>query len=131
MWSVAEWAAGQCPVDSDPQLLTLVAFVEHYRDRRDDVGAALQWRRDDAVETATRLHRYWFTRVRTLEPPHVPVADLSLLAHALLATEKPHLEASAGQVLQAMLPYANRYPWDLFGDPARHLDAVRHRLGIH
>lgn len=129
MWTVTHWVASSCSPDSDPQLLVLAAYAERYRAWRHQPLADRQWAEQDALLAAVRIHEHWFARVKLLTAPLVPVADLSLLAHALLAGG-PKLVPEAGQVLRAMLPYAVRQPWDLFGDPTEQLDQALVRVGI-
>jgi hypothetical protein len=125
MWRVANWAAAAVPADADPQLLYLVALVEQYRRQRDpDL-----WSQPGVLIHCAGLFDSWFRRAGGLRPPRLPVADLMLLAHALVMAG-PKLELEAGRVLRTALPYAHRYPWELFGDPTAQLDSACRRVGV-
>lgn len=129
MWEVARWIAVGSPADCSLQLLPLNAYVEHYRDLRDDPargpGAVLQWTEQHALFTATHVFEGWFHRVR--REPLVPVADFSVLAHALYMGGR---FPEAGTVFGAMGPYAATYPWSLFGEPVKELTRARQRCRV-
>lgn len=97
------------------QLLPLAARVEAYRAAQQaDQGEQVAWSDKRAC-----LNAYfdWFLPLRKGGGP-LPVADCSLLAHALyMASERTF----AGAVIEAMRPYASPYPWsvtDLHADGA-------------
>ena len=131
MWQVAHWFGQWAPATSSAQILQLAALAEHYRVRRDSLnehyrnrrdGAASdlapdgQWAAPQAVDITRRIYDNWFFSVEN-KPGLVPVADFSLLAHALYMGQQEDLPRAA-RVLRAMSPYASSYPWSLFGDPA-------------
>ena len=116
---VASWAAAVSPPDSDTQFLPLVAEAEQ-------AGSGFAFlAREYAVRTAHRIYMYWFPGITNLSFP--PIADLSLLAHALDRGGRP---ADAGTVLEFMSPYAAAFPWSLDGDPARALAEAYARCRI-
>jgi hypothetical protein len=120
LWQVASWAASVSPPEADAQLLPLVAQAEQARTG----GAFLA--QEYAVHTAQRIYTYWFPSVAKLSFP--PIADLSLLAHAL---DRGGRTAEAGAVLEFMSPYAASFPWSLDGlDPARVLASAYTRSRI-
>jgi hypothetical protein len=119
LWQVASWSATVSPPDSDVQLLPLVAQAEQARS-----GAALL-NTEYAVHTAGRIYLNWFPGVGKLSFP--PIADLSLLAHAL---DRGGRAADAGAVLEYLSPYAASFPWSLDGDPARVLASAYARCRI-
>lgn len=98
--------------------------VAHHRDQ---LEAALSaevepepWaaRRERMGWAAEETYRAWFLASpegSPVIPAGVPITDLSLLAWGLYASGRPEL---AGRVLRHMAPYASRYPWSRFGDPA-------------
>jgi hypothetical protein len=67
----------------------------------------------------------WFPGITKLSFP--PIADLSLLAHAL---DRGGRAADAGAVLEYLSPYAASFPWSLDGDPARVLASAYARCRI-
>lgn len=75
---------------------------------------------------AESLARQWFDKGR--HPPYVPVRDLSVLAHALLAGGSL---AWACTVLRHLSPHASTYPWSLYGpDPAEQLARAYERCQL-
>jgi hypothetical protein len=129
MWEVADWAFRHAPPYADARLLPLIAYAEHYRAR---VGSASgvtiaerQWSANVARDTALDIYANWFPHTARL--PAVPVADLSLLAHALIMAG---YEAECGQVLRQMRPYATTFPWSLHGEPEPQLLAAYKRCGV-
>jgi hypothetical protein len=120
LWQVASWAATVSPPDADAQLLPLVAQAEQAR-----TGDSLL-ARDFAVRTAEHIYTHWFPSITKLSFP--PIADLSLLAHAL---DRGGRAAEAGAVLEFLSPYAASFPWSLDGrDPARVLAGAYARSAI-
>ena len=107
LWQVASWAATVSPPDSDAQLLPLAAQAEQAR-----AGTAFL-AQEFAVHAAQRIYTHWFPGITKQSLP--PIADLSLLAHAL---ERGGRTADAGAVLEFLSPYATSFPWSLDGDPA-------------
>ena len=133
MLNFAIHIANSTPLDSDPQLLMLVAQAEHYRAQRDRAEASAEpepepelghghgqesadeeWRSERVLRFSLDLHELWFPKAR--ERRFVPIVDFSYLAHALWAGGRPQ---QARDVLRAMEPYAVPQPWSLFGDPER------------
>jgi hypothetical protein len=110
--------ANATPLDSDPQLLVLLALVEQYRAKspaqRAEQQLELQWSRPATLRYALDLHENWFRRAQARAYP--PVIDYSYLAHALWAGGRT-LEAR--DVLAAMGPYAASQPWSALADPER------------
>lgn len=119
LWQVAHWAATVSPPDSDAQLLPLVAQAELAR------SGAASLAQEYLVHTADRLFAHWFLGTKHLSFP--PIADLSLLAHAL---DRGGRTADTGVVLEHMSPYATSFPWSLDGDPARVLASAYARSRI-
>jgi hypothetical protein len=123
MAEFASMVAVAVPDGHELQLLPLAARVEEYRAAKES-GTA------DSVAWADKrvcVNAYfdWFVPLRKAGGP-LPVADCSLLAHALyVAGERTY----AGAVVVAMSPYASPYPWsvtDPRGDGvAGFLDAAR------
>jgi hypothetical protein len=74
---------------------------------------------------AATVYADWFPGISHLRFP--PIADLSLLAHAL---DRGGLHTEAGEVLAAMRPYATAFPWSLDGDPAQALRAAYARSRV-
>lgn len=107
LWQVASWASTVSPLESDPQLLPLAAQAEQAR-----AGHAFL-AQEYAMHAARRIYTHWFPGITKLSSP--PIADLSLLAHAL---ERGGRTADAGAVLEFLSPYATSFPWSLDGDPA-------------
>ncbi|HEV2637229.1 MAG TPA: hypothetical protein VGX23_18895 [Actinocrinis sp.] len=132
MWEVADWASRTAPENSAVRLLPLWAYAEHYRSRSgaQAVNADRQWSTEFAEYRAMNLYDGWFlpTQRSAYYQQYVPVADYSLLAHALYAHGRRRREASV--VLHAMGPYASSYPWSLFGDPAQQLVRARATCGL-
>lgn len=124
MWEVARWIGLQTPYESALQILPLSAYAEAYRSHRGDpdrgAQAARQWLDSHAVFTAVHVFDNWFRKAA--DDPLPPIADFSVLAHALYKGER-YWEAA--QVFRAMGPYANTHPWSLFGDPAEQLTLAR------
>ncbi len=129
MWEVARWIAVNSPADCSLQLLPLSAYIEHYRELRDDPAqgqaVARQWSDQHALFTALHVFEGWFRTVQ--REPLVPVADLSVLAHALYMGDRFW---EAGTVFRAMGRYASTHPWSLFGDPAVELIRARRRCQV-
>ena len=104
--------------------------VEHHRDQ---LTAALKaevepeaWPalRERMGRAAEETYVAWFaarTDGRPVIPAGVPITDLSLLAWGLYASGQ---RDRAGLVLRYLRPYASRYPWSRFGDPAAVLEQV-------
>ena len=129
MWEAARWVSLNSPSDCALQILPLTAYIEHYRALRDDPArgpfADRQWTDQHALFTSMHVFEGWF---RTVEnAPLVPVADFSVLAHALYMGDR-HWEAA--KVFRAMGPYASTHPWSLFGDPAEQLTRARQRCRV-
>jgi hypothetical protein len=124
MLNFAIHIANSTPLDSDPQLLMLVAQAEHYRAKtpaeREEGPADEQWRSERVLRFSLDLHELWFPKAR--ERRFVPIVDLSYLAHALWAGGRT---LQARDVLLAMDPYAASQPWSLFGEPERVLLLAR------
>ncbi len=95
------------PDDHELQLLPLAARVEAYRAAAEDG----QVERVAWLEKRACLNAYvdWFLPLRK-GGGALPVADCSLLAHALyMAGERTF----AGAVIEAMRPHASPYPWSV------------------
>lgn len=104
------------------------------RHRREQLEAALKaeeepesWEalRNRMGRAAEETYVKWFaarTDGRPEIPAGVPITDVSLLAWGLHASGQ---RDRAGRVLRFMGPYASRYPWSRFGDPAAVLEQVR------
>ena len=129
MWEVARWVSLHSPADCALQVLPLTAYVEHYRDLRDDPArgqfADRQWTDQHALFTSMHVFDGWFRAVE--REPLVPVADFSVLAHALYMGDRLW---EAAKVFRAMGPYASTHPWSLFGDPAEQLTRARQRCRV-
>jgi hypothetical protein len=108
LWQVASWAATVSPPDSDPQLLLLAAQAEQAR-----TGSAFL-AQEYAADAAQRIYMYWFPGIT--KQSFAPIADLSLLAHAL---DRSGRVADAGSVLEFLNPYAASFPWSVDGDPTK------------
>jgi len=123
VWQVVSWAADASPADADPRLLPLAARAELARapTGRPESEPTEQY----AAYVAATVYADWFPGISQLRFP--PVADLSLLAHAL---DRGGLHTEAGEVLAAMRPYATAFPWSLDGDPARALRAAYTRSRV-
>lgn len=123
MTQFATFVALAAADDDVLQLLPLAARVEAYRAaQQDDQAERVAWSDKRACVNA---YFDWFLPLRKRGGP-LPVADCSLLAHALyMAGERTF----AGAVIEAMRPYASPYPWsvtDPGGDgTAAFLDAAR------
>jgi hypothetical protein len=124
MLNFAIHIASSTPLDSDPQLLMLVAQAEHYRAatsaEHEQLRADEEWRSERVLRFSLDLHELWFPKAR--ERRFLPIVDFSYLAHALWAGGRPQ---QARDVLRAMEPYAVPQPWSLFGDPERVLLRAR------
>lgn len=110
VWEMGEFAAfvaTAVPDDHMLQLLPLVARVEAHRAAQQDGQAErAAWSDKRACMNA---YFDWFLPLRT-GGGALPVADCSLLAHALyMAGERTY----AGAVIEAMRPYASPYPWSV------------------
>lgn len=129
MWETARWVSLNTPADCSLQMLPLVAYVEHYRALRGDPVrgqfADRQWTDQHALFTSMHVFDGWFRKAE--HEPMVPVADFSVLAHALYMGDR-HWEAA--KVFRAMGPYASTHPWSLFGDPAEQLSRARQRCRV-
>ena len=116
--------ANNTPLGSDPQLLVLVALVEQYRSKGVEERASSlldgQWRLRRNLRYSLDLFDHWFPRARARR--HLPITDLSYLAHALWAGDGT---AHAYEVLRAMGPYGCAQPWSVFGDPEAGLMRAR------
>ena len=121
LWQVVSWAADASPDDSDPQLLPLAARA-HLARAPTGVDAPTE---EYAAYVAATVYADWFPGISQLRFP--PVADLSLLAHAL---DRGGQHTEAGEVLACMRPYATAFPWSLDGDPAEALRAAYARSRI-
>lgn len=123
MAQFATFVALAAPDDHELQLLPLAVRVEACRaaQQSDQVGQ-VAWSDKRACMNA---YFDWFLPLRKGGGP-LPVADCSLLAHALyMAGERTF----AGAVIEAMRPHASPYPWSIT-DPdgdgaAAFLDAAR------
>lgn len=108
--------ANTTPLDSDPQLLVLIALVEQYRSKspkqREESMLEGQWRLSRTLQYSLDLHENWFPRARARA--FAPITDYSYLAHALWAGDRT---PQARDVFTAMGPYAASSPWSVFGDP--------------
>lgn len=126
LWQVVSWAADASPVDSDPQLLPLAARAELARAPTGAGGHQAATEIEEyAAYVAATVYADWFPGISQLRYP--PVADLSLLAHAL---DRGGLHTEAGEVLAAMRPYATAFPWSLDGDPTKALRAAYARSRV-
>jgi hypothetical protein len=116
--------ANNTPVDSDPQILVLIALVESYRSQtpqeREESRAEEQWRTRHVLQYSLDLHEHWFPKTRARRFP--PITDYSYLAHALWAADRT---PQARDVFTAMGRYAAAQPWSAFGDPKRLLMRAR------
>ncbi len=123
LWQVVSWAADASPGNADPQLLPLAARAQL---ARGPTGAGADKATEEyAAYVAATVYADWFPGISQLRFP--PVADLSLLAHAL---DRGGLHTEAGEVLAWMRPYATAFPWSLDGDPAEALRAAYARSRI-
>ncbi|MEV6107502.1 hypothetical protein AB0M28_22760 [Streptomyces sp. NPDC051940] len=114
----SRWVASWAPRGSALLVLPLYAHVEHYlyeRKRgRGDALAHRQWSRPDIARDAERALTGWFHQVA---PVTRSVADLSHLAHALVAARRFD---EAAPVFEAMGPHASLQPWSqVSSDPDR------------
>jgi hypothetical protein len=119
--------ANATPLESDPQLLVLVALVEQYRSKspgqRVEQQLDWQWRRPGTLRYALDLYENWFPETRGRR--FAPVTDYSYLAHALWAGG---CIPEAGEVFLAMGPYGASQPWSAFVDPDRPTEGPQVRL---
>lgn len=131
MWQFAQLVAEREPQDSVLQLLPIAARAEHHRALLADPARyplpERQWSSPEAKEQAVVVRDGWFAQHARYEPA-VPVADLSLLAFALLTAFPSH--HGGKQVMAALMPYATRWPWSLLGDPVDQLDRAVARCGL-
>jgi hypothetical protein len=129
MWETARWISLSTPPDCALQVLPLTAYVEHYRALREDPVrgpyADRQWAEQHALFTSMHVFDGWFRKAQ--DDPMVPVADFSVLAHALFMGDRLW---EAAKVFRAMGPYATTHPWSLFGDPAEQLARARQRCRV-
>lgn len=140
---VAVWAADQAPAGSPLKLLRLMYaaqrdpfpdkaeemrllnFVEINGESertaylRDRIPAIEQRWRSALLGTAVKLAHTWFAE--GVEPPYMPLSDLSFLADFLHRAGELR---AARLVLEWMIPYATAEPWQREGDPGSVLAAV-------
>lgn len=127
MWVFAKHVASSTPVDSDPQLLMLVAYVEQFRSPAGRLTYLneLQWRESRAHETLARLYeRGWFVAARSR--PFPAILDLSYLAYGLSMAGDT---AAAHDVFEAMGRHAVPMPWSIHGAAAEQVTRARARCG--
>jgi len=128
MTEFARQAAARAPHGSPLALLPVAARVElvAYRQRqeRTALGADGHWREPRADEEIETALADWF---RTAVAPHAEaVADLNLLAFALIRTHRPD---EAAPVFRRMGRHMTAYPWDLLPAPERTFLYWRDRHG--
>jgi hypothetical protein len=122
------------PRSAATQLLPLAAHLAEYRWLAARGPAATVEGSPSAVWASRALrsaclevYESWFASVRRSDEP-VPVADCSLLAHALFQVGERHF---AAQVLEAMKPFASTFPWSVTGgDGAREFQRVTGLLKV-
>jgi hypothetical protein len=137
MMAFAQHVALSTPFDSDPQLLMLVALVEHFKSKiaaaprvSDPAEQARQeqallhsrngqWRTEMALRVSLDMYEDWFPKALHR---FTPVIDFSYLAHALWAGDRTR---EASDVLRAMGLYASALPWSLYGQREQVLARVR------
>lgn len=126
MTDFARQAAARAPYGSPLTLLPVAARVElvAHRRRQMPLGADSHWnepRADTEIESALTG---WF---HSAAVPHAEaVADLNLLAFALVRTHRP---ADATQVFRRLGRHMTRYPWELLPEPERTFVYWRDRPG--
>jgi hypothetical protein len=116
------------------QLLPLVAVLAEYKwlsshgPANNGEGGGEVWRSRALRGACLDLYHGWFAA--TLEAGGAPpVADYSLLAHALVMVGEDNC---AAHVLQAMTPFGSTYPWSLTGggDGAEEFRRTARRLHV-
>jgi hypothetical protein len=147
---VAVWAADQAPDSSPLKLLRLMysplrdpfpdsaeqmRLENHVRFNGDDSREMYLKGRIPAIEQrwhvalraeAVELVTAWFAK--DVEPPYMPLSDLSFLADYLHRVGEIR---SARRVLDWMIPHATAEPWRRDGAPGRVLAKVCLECGIH
>lgn len=117
------------------QLLPLAANLAHYRwlsatshSRPGEGGAAAVWGSRALHARCLELYEGWFPVARAAGGAP-PVADYSLLAHALTKVGEGTFAAT---VIEAMKPYASTYPWSVTGGGGgeREFERVAGRLHV-
>ncbi|MFD3840603.1 hypothetical protein ACFWWC_30745 [Streptomyces sp. NPDC058642] len=129
MTDFARHAASRAPHGSPLALLPLAARVElvahrHLRGRT-GLGADAHWNEARAGEEIESALAGWF---RTAATPHAEaVADLNLLAFALVRTHRPN---EAAPVFRRIGRHMTTHPWELLPAPERTFVYWRDRQGV-
>ncbi|MFK0106429.1 hypothetical protein [Streptomyces sp. NPDC091217] len=91
-------------------MLPLYSIMDKYRREHGhgQVGALHFWQRAQVGHYACEAYDRWFAAIPADEYPWLSMADLSHLAHALVATGE---NQRAAAVFRAMGPYATAQPW--------------------
>jgi hypothetical protein len=122
------------PNDASVQLLPLVANLAEYRwlsasgaASGPERAAADVWASKALHGVCVELYFGWFKKAEE-NGGMKPVADYSLLAHALVKVGEAQF---AARVLEAMKPFGPTYPWSVTGtDGAREFLRVAEHLGV-
>jgi len=126
MLDFARQAAARAPYGSPLALLPVAARVElvAHRQRQMPLGADGHWNEPRAVAEIEAALTRWF---HTVAAPHAEaVADLNLLAFALVRTHRP---ADATLVFRRIGRHMTPHPWDLLPEPERTFLYWRDRPG--
>ena len=126
MMDFARRGAARAPHGSPLALLPLAARVElvAHRQRQMPFGADSHWNEPGAAAEIEAALTDWF---HTAAVPHAEaVADLNLLAFALVRTHRP---TDASPVFQRLGRHMTPYPWELLPEPERTFLYWRDRPG--
>ncbi|WP_028810150.1 hypothetical protein [Streptomyces sp. 351MFTsu5.1] len=126
MTDFARQGAARAPHGSPLALLPLAARVElvAHRRRQMPFGADGHWNEPGADAEIEAALSGWF---RTAAVPHAEaVADLNLLAFALVRTHRPE---DAAPVFRRIGRHMTPYPWELLPEPERTFRYWRDRAG--
>ncbi len=127
MTDFARQGAARAPHGSPLALLPVAARVElvAHRQRQLPFGADGHWNEPGADAEIEAALTDWF---HTAAVPHAEaVADLNLLAFALVRTHRP---TDAAPVFRRLGRHMTRHPWELLPDPERTFLYWRDRKGV-
>jgi hypothetical protein len=102
----SSWVATGTPRHPVLLMLPLYALMDDYMAVYGDGGSRMYWQTDQVRLAARRARDVWFAQVPPVQRAWLPLADLSHLAHALVACGE-----DAREVFEAMGPYVTAEPW--------------------
>ncbi|MFK0113159.1 hypothetical protein [Streptomyces sp. NPDC091217] len=105
------WMLMSEPPSPELRMLPVYALADKFRKEHGEdgqAGTSTFWQASTVGHHAVNAYHKWFARLPPAEYPWASMADLSYLAHALVANGESRM---AADVLRAMGPYVTAQPW--------------------